>query len=201
MAVRKVGSFLGLVVLSLLAWAAQATTADAHIGNQARLYVAHIGAQPAQSPGSWALMLHIIDEDSGRPVPGLVVSVTGRAGNAAFGPLPLADASNQGMYSGTFAASPGAVSVEVDARPGPGSEPAIPLQRAWKLVLRGDGMAESPAGGMQMSGHSGHGGVSGPQVLAVLLASSVLVAGVVLVLAARRHESLHLQGVGQRHHS
>ena len=187
MAVRKVGSFLGLVFLSMLAWAAQATTADAHIGNQARLYVAHIVAQPAQGAGSWALQVHIIDEDSGRPVPGLAVSVTGQGANGAFGPLALADPTNTGQYTGTFAASAGAVSLAVDARPGPGSEPAIPLQRTWKLVLGGDGMAGSPAGDMAMHGHSGHrGGSSGAQVLAVVLAGSVLVAGVVLVVAVRR---------------
>jgi len=184
MAVRKVGSFRGLVALSLFAWAAQATTADAHIGNQARLYVAHVAAQPGQSPGSWALQVHIIDDDSGRPVPGLNVSVTIRAGTSAFGPVVLADPSNTGQYTGAFAAPVGAVSVAVDARPGPGSEPAVPLQKTWNLVLRGDGMSMPADGGMAMGNHAGHhGGGGATGMVAGLLAAAVLAVGVVIVAA------------------
>jgi hypothetical protein len=184
MAVRKVGPVLVVVALSILAWGAQATTAEAHVGSQARLYVPHFDVQPGGTPGTWTVMAHIVDEDSGRPEPGLDASVTGRAANGAFGPVTLADPMNTGMYSGTFSAGVGAVSVVVDARSGPGSEPAIPLQRTWNLVLHEGGGAQSAQGGLQ--GHAHHGGLGVGPLLAGLLAGAVLLTGLVLVVGRRQ---------------
>ena len=185
MAARKVGPVLVVVALSILAWGARATTVEAHVGSQARLYVPHLAVQPAQTPGTWTVMAHIVDEDSGRPEPGLDVSVTGQdASGAAFGPVKLADPSNIGMYTGTFNASAGGVAVAVDARPGPGSEPAIPLQRTWKLVLHEGGAAQASQGGMEGQAHHGSQGVG--RWLAGLLVGAVLVVGLALVVVGRR---------------
>ena len=97
-----------------------APPAGAHAGGRAQLYLADFRVEPAGSDG-WTVQALISDRDSGRPLPGFAVTVTGTSSSGSvFGPVALADPRARGRYGATITLPAGRWALRVDARGFPG---------------------------------------------------------------------------------
>ena len=159
--------------------------AAAHSGSRAQLYLADLQIEPAQ-PAGWAVHALITDRDSGKPLPGFDVRLTGTSPSGErFGPVVLEDPQTRGDYSGTVTATPGRWSVTVDAREVPGGAEGIPLRQTADVDLApGTGAVTRMAASRRGGSSSGDG--DGVPRWVVPAAIAVLAGGWVLVAIRRR---------------
>jgi len=171
----------GLAAVLALGVVSGARPAGAHAGGRAQLYLADFSVEPAR-PAGWTVQALVSDLDSGRPLPGFDVRVTGTSpSGSVFGPVALADPDARGRYRGTITPSAGQWLLKVDARGFPGGAEGVPLTRTIAVHLDPGGASLAPAAGGRV--HSG-GGASRAWMVPSLFA--VLIAGAGLAAASRR---------------
>ena len=157
-----------------------APPAGAHAGGRAQLYLADFRVEPAGSDG-WTVQALISDRDSGRPLPGFAVTVTGTSpSGSVFGPVALADPGARGRYGATITLPAGPWALRVDAQGFPGGAEGIPLTKTIDVHLDPGVAAHAPAtDGRTRSAkaHSGRGSSQGwmvPSMLALLIGAAGL---------------------------
>jgi hypothetical protein len=182
MIVRQLRRFLaGLAALLALGVVFGAEPAGAHAGGRAELYLADFRVEPAL-PASWTVHAVLSDRDSGKPLPGFDVMVTGTGpSGSAFGPVALTDPDARGRYGGTITPSAGQWALTVDARGFPGGAEGVPLTKTIEVHLQPGVAAHAAATGGRV--HSA-GGASQAWMVPSMLA--VLLGGVGLAAASRR---------------
>jgi hypothetical protein len=168
----RVRSLVLLVLVGATSFGGQ-HLALAHAGGRAQLYVSDVRFHPAGDARTIAVT--VIDADSGAPQPGFAVAVSGTAAGDRFGPVTLADAAGQGVYTATVNAAPGHWDVTVAARDQPGGPPAIPTTKR----LRVDLTPGVPAAGTSARppGSTGHRSSSAPAVVGGMAAAVAVTAG------------------------
>jgi hypothetical protein len=156
--------------------------AGAHAGGRAELYLADFRLEPAQ-PAGWTVQAVVSDRDSGKPLPGFDVKVTGTSpSGSVFGPVALADPGARGRYTATITPPAGQWALTVDARGFPGGAEGIPLTKTIEVHLDPGVAAHALTSGGRV--HSGSGASRAWMVPSML---AVLVGG---VAAASRRRSV-----------
>ena len=131
---RRWPALVGLLALAA-GWLAGASPAVAHAGSRAQLYLADLRLEPAP-PGGWMVHAVLTDRDSGQPLPGFDVEITGTSPSGyRFGPVALRDPRSRGEYSAAVAPESGPWSITVDARGFPGGAEGIPLRQKVDVDL------------------------------------------------------------------
>jgi hypothetical protein len=169
-----------LAVLAVLAtggWILSFTPASAHVGNQALLYLGKLWVEPAH-PAGWTVHAIVVDRDSGKPLPGFVVELTGsNSSGATLGPLTLSDPALRGDYTATVNPPPGTWTMTIDAKGLPGGAEGVPLKTTVKVRLA-DGVASSTVSHAATPPGDGGGRFVAPMVVAMAAACLVLAAGI-----------------------
>lgn len=182
---RSVKSMLAAALAGIAALTGEPGPAAAHSGSRAELYLADLRLEPIR-PSEWAVRARLVDRDSGQPLPGFDVQVTGTSQSGArFGPAMMQDPDARGDYSTTIAAPPGSWSITVTAKEIPGGAEGIPLVQTADVDLTaapGD-PAAAPVPALHQA-PSAHRGSSLP--LGLLLVLGCLSGGVVLSVIRRR---------------
>jgi hypothetical protein len=146
-----------------------AAPAGAHAGGRAELYLVAFRVEPAQ-PTGWTVRALVSDRDTGKPLPGFDVKLTGTSpSGSAFGPVALTDPDARGRYGGTISPSVGQWALTVDARGFPGGAEGIPLTRTIEVDLEPGVAAHALTGGRVHAS----GGVSRAWMVASMLAALI----------------------------
>ncbi len=164
---------LGVGAVGVLVFGAP--PAGAHAGGRAQLYLADFRVEPAGSDG-WTVQALISDRDSGRPLPGFAVTVTGTSpSGSVFGPVALADPGARGRYGATITLPAGPWALRVDAQGFPGGAEGIPLTKTIDVHLDpGVAAHTSATAGRTHSGGGPSRGWMVPSMLALLIGAAGL---------------------------
>ena len=138
-------------------------------------YLADFRVEPAGSDG-WTVQALISDLDSGRPLPGFAVTVTGTSpSGSVFGPVALDDPGARGRYGATITLPAGRWALRVDARGFPGGAEGIPLTKSIDVHLDpGVAAHTSATAGRTHSGGGPSRGWMVPSMLALLIGAAGL---------------------------
>lgn len=160
-------------IVSFVAAPRVVTSAEAHAGARAQLFVASARVEPRAQ--GFEIHASLRDLDSGAPQPGFEVQVKGAGpSGAGFEPIVLVDPHNAGEYEGVLPVSAGTWALTVEACEIPGGKAALPFSRTWNVSLQPGQAIE--LGGMHPAVHGernsasvGRGLVLGLVGVAVLL--------------------------------
>jgi hypothetical protein len=179
-------ALVGIVALGG-GWLLGPRPAAAHSGARAQLYLADLRLEPAH-PAGWTVEAVLTDRDSGQPLPGFDVQITGVSPTGSrFGPVTLLDPELRGHYTAPVTPEPGPWSITVDAKGFPGGAEGIPLRQTAEVRL-------TPGAGTRTAAAHRSGSSGGANPMTWLVPSALAVVSGVWALAVTRRRSVGVAG-------